>query len=167
NERWARMPELSHTRLQPLDPNRFYLGNSTPHDSLWTMGKLMEQQDQYAGFMKDAMAANIFEDFGVRSQLAGTDFVVLVNKIGLLDDIEGNNRHDVGAIYNEKTGKTYAYSFMTTAPYDAADPTATQRAEQSLREMGRATLRFAGSNKAYGSPESGTWSKRIEGRVLY
>src|SRR5437868_5602373 len=65
NARWAQYPQLSHTYLQPLDANRFYLGNSTPHDSLWTLEKLMNTQDKYSKFMKNAMATNIFTDYGV------------------------------------------------------------------------------------------------------
>jgi beta-lactamase class A len=166
NGRLALKPELSHTRLQPLDANRFFLGNSTPHDSLWTAGKLMERQDRYARFMRDSMSTNIFEDFGVRSQL-DADHVLLINKIGLLDDVEGNNRHDVGVIYNKKTGKSYAYSFMTTAPFNETDPAATTRAEGSLKEMGRASLRFAGSKKDRNILGNGEWRKHIEKRVRY
>jgi beta-lactamase class A len=130
NERWSHYPQLSHTYLQPLDANRFYLGNSTPHDSLWTLEKLMDHQDKYVKFMKNAMATNIFTDYGVRSQLAGNDWIVLVNKVGILDDPEGDNRHDVGIIYNQKTRKSYGYSFMTTSPEATAGATA--QANQSL-----------------------------------
>lgn len=147
NDRWATKPQLAHTRLQLLDPTHFYLGNSTPHDSLWTVQKLMKHSDVYSQLMKDAMHDNIFTDFGVRSQLPDDDFVVLVNKIGLLDDAEGNNRHDVGIIYNIKTHKSYGYSFMTTAPYDASDVSATVQADQSLKDMGGALLKFAGSKR--------------------
>lgn len=148
NERWAAEPNLSHTRLQPVDANRFFLGNSTPHDSLWAMGELMSDRDQYSRFMKRALAGNIFTDFGVRSQLTDSNYIVLVNKIGLLDDIDGNNRHDVGIIYNKKTHRSYGYSFFTTAPYNETDPSATERADQSLKDMGRYLLRYAGARSA-------------------
>jgi beta-lactamase class A len=148
NTRWDAMPELSHTYLIPLDANRFFLGNSTSHDSLWAMEQLMETQDSYAQFLKDTLSTNIFTDFGVRSQLAGNDYILLVNKIGLLDDdVDGNNRHDTGIIYNTKTHKSYGYSFFTTSPFDSA--TATPQAEQSLMNMGRYLLRFAG-DRAHG-----------------
>ncbi len=146
NARWAQIPQLSHTYLQPLDANRFYLGNSTPHDSLWTLGQLMQTQDKYAKFMKNALATNIYTDFGVRSQLAGNDWILLVNKVGILDDPDGDNRHDVGIVYNQKTHKSYSYAFMTTSPEANAD--ATPQAEQSLKDMGRYLLRFAGDKPA-------------------
>lgn len=108
----------------------------------------METQDSYAQFLKDTLSTNIFTDFGVRSQLAGNDYILLVNKIGLLDDdVDGNNRHDTGIIYNTKTHKSYGYSFFTTSPFDSA--TATPQAEQSLMNMGRYLLRFAG-DRAHG-----------------
>lgn len=148
NARWAAIPQLSHTYLQPLpgEGNRFYLGNSTPHDSLWALEQLLSRQDRYVTFMKDAMATNIFTDFGVRSQLAGNDWILLVNKVGILDDPEGDDRHDVGIVYNSRTHKSYGYSFMTTSP--EVNPAATPQAGQSLMYMGRYLLRFAGDHVA-------------------
>ena len=166
NARWAQIPQLSHTYLQPLDANRFYLGNSTPHDSLWTMGELMRTQDKYAKFMKNALAINIYTDFGVRSQLAGNDWITLVNKVGILNDPTGDNRHDVGIIYNQKTHKSYGYSYMTTAPEE--NPDATPQAEQSLKDMGRYLLRFAGDKPATTRALFGAQvSSEPEHKILY
>lgn len=167
NARFAAKPQLSHTYLIPVDANRFFLGNSTTHDSLWAMSELLKTQDEPGQFIKEALATNIFTDFGVRTQLAGNDYIVLANKIGLLDDIEGNNRHDVGIIYNTKTNKSYAYSFFTTSPSDSS--TATPQAEQSLKDMGRLYLRFTG-DRAHDLAEpflSQRSSTIPEGRILY
>jgi beta-lactamase class A len=171
NERWADMPQLDHTYLIPLDANRFFLGNSTPSDSLWAMHKLLKKRDSYARFMRDALATNIFTDISVRSQLAGNDYIVLANKVGLLDDVDGNNRHDVGVIYNTKTHKSYGYSFMTTSPFTST--TATPRAEQSLMDMGRYLLRFAGDKKHQQAADSLSLQQRLQasqienGRMAY
>lgn len=142
NTRWSQIPQLSHTYLMPLDGGRFYLGNSTPEDSMWTLRRLMNNQDTYGRYVKNALATNIYTDTGTRSQLAGNDYIVLVNKLGLLNDPDGDNRHDVGIIYNTRTHKSYAYAFMTTSP--ESNPNALPQAEQSLKDMGRYTLRFAG-----------------------
>jgi hypothetical protein len=168
NNRWAQIPQLSNTRLQPLDANRFFLGNSTPRDSLWTMTELMKTHDQYATFLKNALKSNIFTDMGVRSQLAGNDYIVLVNKVGILDDVDGNNRHDVGIVYNTRTHKSYGYSFMTTSPFD--DPAATPRADQSLKDMGRYLLRFSGDKRHQAASELAPKANselQAEGRILY
>lgn len=172
NARWEQIPELANTRLQPLDANRFFLGDSTPRDSMWTMTELMKTQDQYARFLKNALKTNIYTDISVRSQLAGNDYIVLVNKVGLLDDPEGNNRHDVGIIYNTRTHKSYGYAFFTTAPFDAA--AATPQAEQSLKDMGRHTLRFSGDKKHHLDDKMGDTATpktlsapEVESRVLY
>jgi len=153
NARWGQIPQLSHTYLQPLDndPSRFYLGNTTPHDSLWTMEQLMSNQDTYGQFVKHALATNIYTDIGTRSQLAGNDYIVLVNKLGLLDDPTGDNRHDVGIIYNTKTHKSYGYAYMTTSP--ESNTNATPTAEQSLKDMGHDVLLYAGDKpKSQTSP---------------
>jgi beta-lactamase class A len=169
NERWAAEPELSHTYLIPLDANRFFLGNSTPSDSLWAMRELIRNRDRHSRFMKQALATNIFTDISVRSQLAGNNYIVLANKVGLLDDADGNNRHDVGIVYNTKTHKSYGYSFMTTSPFESS--TATLRAEASLEDMGRYLLRYAGDKKKRNAaPESQSLRQLRQsesGRVVY
>ena len=170
NDRLAAKPQLEHTRLIPLDTNRFFLGDSTSKESLWVMTQLMKKQDAPAKFMKNALATNIFTDFGVRSQLAGNDFIVLVNKIGLLDDVDGNNRHDVGIIYNTKTHKSYGFSMMTTTPFNETDPSATEQANQSLMDMGRPLLRYAGDKAGFHTMDSPVLKKlqRLEhGRIKY
>lgn len=145
NERFATKPQLSNTSLTVLTPTSFYLGDSTPHDALWALEQINAGNDTYAKRMKEAMATNIFTDFGVRSEIENTRGIRLTNKIGLLDDVEGNNRHDVGIIYNKKTAKSYGYAFFTTSPFDS--PTATPQADQSLKDMGSYVLRFAGDQK--------------------
>lgn len=167
NDRWATKPELAHTRLQLLDPTHFYLGNTTPHDALWSVRELMKQQDGYASLMKNAMADNIFTDFGVRSQLGGNKDIQLINKIGLLDDPEGNNRHDTGIIYNQKAHKSFAYSIMTTAPYSTENTDATIQADQSLKDIGASLLQFAGSKKVQKQPIGTNIQLHVDGRIHY
>jgi len=147
NEHWRQYPQLNHTALQPLVDGRFYMGNTTPHDALWTLGQLVQSQDSYATLMARAMANNMYRSFGVRSQLAGNGDITLVNKVGILDDPDGNNRHDVGIIHNGNTYREYGYAFMHTVSPEAG-AAATQQAEASLRHMGRHLLRFAGDTPA-------------------
>lgn len=165
NARFAQKPQLSNTSLTILGPTSFYLGDSTPHDAMWAMQELLKTPDRPGTFMKKALATNIFTDFGVRSQL-NSNYILLVNKIGLLDDPEGNNRHDVGLIYNKHTRKTYGYSFFTTSPF--ASSTATVRADESLKEMGAGVLRYAG-DKERGErlPQSLRHLQRPERRVRF
>jgi hypothetical protein len=145
NQRFAAKPELSNTSLTLLGGGAFFLGDSTPHDSLWALEQITSERDQYSKFMKNAMATNIFTDFGVRNELQNEDFMLLVNKIGLLDDPDGNNRHDVGIIYNKHTRRAYGYSFFTTTAFE--NTAGTERADQSLKDMGSAVLRYAGDKK--------------------
>ncbi|HET9411390.1 MAG TPA: serine hydrolase [Candidatus Saccharimonadales bacterium] len=142
NARLAQIAEIPHTRLIPVDADRFYLGDTTSKEALFVLRKVLETQDTYGAYVKQLMATNIFESDGVRSQLAGNDYITLVNKTGQLYDPDGNNWHDVGIVYNTKTSKAYGYSMLTTAPGD--NESATLRGEQSLKDMGKYILRFAG-----------------------
>lgn len=143
NERFKQELGLEHTYLQPLDGNRFYVGNTTAREAMQNMKKLLDGNDEYQQLVKRALATNIYTDFGVRSELAGNDFIVLANKVGILDDPEGNNRHDAGIIYNQRTGQAVGFSLINTAPGNPEDvPTA--QAGVSLADMGAGLLRFAG-----------------------
>lgn len=169
NARWQNELHLQHTYLQPLDANRFFIGNSTARESLQVMSQLLDNNDQYGAFVKNALATNIFTDYGVRSQLEGNDYIVLVNKVGILDDVDGNNRHDVGVIYNTRTHKTYGYSFMNTAHGEAFNA-ATAQAGISLADMGKGTLRYAGDKPFKAGKQPGDFSKsdrRHDKRMLY
>src|SRR6185503_17399632 len=110
NARLAAKPELQHTYLIPVDADRFYLGNTTSKESMWVLREILKEDASYAQVIKDFLRTHIFVNDGVRSQLAGNDYITLVNKTGLLYDPEGNNIHDVGVVYNAKTGKSYGYS---------------------------------------------------------
>jgi beta-lactamase class A len=165
NTRIAGQLKLKHTYLQPLDANRFYLGNSTAYDSSKSLQRLLAKQDTPGRFVKNALSTNIYTNYGVRSQLAGNDYIVLANKVGILDDVDGNNRHDVGIIYNTKSHKSYAYSFMNTA-HGAAYEAPTSQAGASLADMGNGMLRYAGdkvteSSRSFGAQQQPTPEKKI------
>lgn len=167
NARLSAYPEIPNTRLQPLDANRFFVGNTTAHESLWILRQLMQVQDPPGVFVTNSLSTNPFTDISVRSQLAGNEYVILVNKVGILNDADGNNRHDTGIIVNTRTQKSYGYSLMSTSPADSE--TATPRAEESLKEMGRKTLRFSGDKKGV-SQDTSTLRKQLQAeqsKILY
>lgn len=143
NDRFTRELGLQQTYLQPQTGNTFYLGNTTTKEASTNLVALMESPSTETAFVKNALATNIYTDYGVRSQLAGNSYITLVNKVGILDDPTGNNRHDVGIIYNANTGKSYAYAFLNTAP-GTPSGTATSQAGISVADMGRAVLRYSG-----------------------
>jgi beta-lactamase class A len=143
NARLAQDPKLVQTRLQLVSNTGFYLGNTTVSEGLRLMEQLQKTKDSYEQVMQNALATNVFTDYGVRSQLAGNSFIQLANKVGILDDTDaGSNRHDEGIVYNSQTHRSYGYSFMTTN--FSPDLSANAPAEQSLEEMGLVVLRFAG-----------------------
>lgn len=165
---------LQHTYLQPLDtdPTRFFLGNTTARDQARLIQIVLATQDQYGAFVKNALITNIYTNYGVRSQLAGNDYIVLANKIGILDDPDGNNRHDVGIIYNTKAHKSYSYAFLNTAPGENYE-TPTSQAGASLADMGAGLLRYAGDKPVKTksaqtfSTQNATPTAPSEKKVLY
>jgi beta-lactamase class A len=156
NDRFKNELHLQHTYLQPLTGNKFYVGNTTARDAMTNIQTLLKGNDKYQKFVQNALATNIYTDYGVRSQLAGNDYIVLANKVGILDDVDANNRHDVGLIYNTQTHKSYAYAFLNTAHGEAYN-TATAQAGISLADMGKGLLRFAGDK----APENAQKDARI------
>jgi beta-lactamase class A len=167
NTRLSQDHGLQHTYLIPLDANRFYMGYTTSQESLKVMEKTLANQDQYGQFVKNALVTTIHTDRGAKA-VPVSDYIVVAAKAGWLDDPDGNNRHDTGLIYNTRTNKVYGYSFLTTAPNSSQ--TATLRGEQSLIDMARATLKYAG-NKAKQQPVSQPMTlsapQQAEGRILY
>jgi hypothetical protein len=119
---------------------------------MWSLKELVTKNDEPGTFVKNALASNIYANYGTRSQLAGNDFISLVNKVGIDDDQSGNSRHDVGIISNAKTGKAYAYAYLLTAP--ANGEAATGQAVQSLQDMGRYLLRYSGDKAAQQLPQT-------------
>jgi|GEM_PF-510615 len=146
NERLAQYPKLIQTRLQIVGSDKFYLGNTTAAESSWIMKQVQRTKDSYEQFMQQAMATNIFTDFGVRSQLAGNSYITLANKVGILDDPAGSgtNRHDTGIIYNSHTHHAYEYSLLTSNYANDSAPTV--QAETSLKQIGGLILELAGDN---------------------
>lgn len=146
NTRLAQYPQLIQTRLEPVDASRFFLGTTTVGESEWIMEQILKTQDEYGQLMQHVMATNIFVSYGVRSQLEDNNYIVLANKVGILDDPSGNNRHDVGIIYNARKQRSFAYSIMTTNV--SIDAAVNMQAEASLQQIGRDVLRFAGDKPA-------------------
>jgi len=143
NDRFAHELNLQHTYLQPLEGNLFYVGYTTAREGMTNIRGLLDGDDQYRQFVTNALATNIYNDFGVRSQLADNDYIILANKVGILDDAEANNRHDVGIIYNTRTHQAYGFSLLNSSHGEAYNaPTA--QAGISLADIGEGLLRFAG-----------------------
>ncbi len=173
NARLEQYPKLVQTRLQLVSATGFYLGNTTASEGTWLMQQVQKTKDNYEKIMQNAMATNIFTDYGVRSQLAGNSYIQLANKVGILDDNDaGTNRHDEGIIYNSNTHHSYAYSLMTTN--FSPDYSATAPAEKSLQDMGMVILRYAGDKpvtamtpKAQSTTPSFQESPTQDKKVLY
>lgn len=177
NDRLALINEVPNTRLMPVDGTRFYMGDTTARESLFFLEQISVTGSNYADFLRSAMATNIFSEFGVRSQVGDEEKIQLINKTGALDDPAGNNRHDVGVIKNRYTGKMISYAMLTTSANN--NQNATERAEESLQEMGRNLLRYNGDKREDHRRHYGPQTRKdnrenrqnhvpdVESRILY
>ncbi|HMH70335.1 MAG TPA: serine hydrolase [Candidatus Saccharimonadales bacterium] len=145
NQRYAsEYPNLKVTKLQPVaGTSGFLLGYTTAGETNFILDKLYSQTDTYGAFVKNALATNIFDDYGPRSQVKDKDNITVIDKQGQLNDPEGNNRHDVGVIENAKNGHKLRYVLMTTN-YEQPAGVLTSDAVASLQAFGRDMLRFEG-----------------------
>lgn len=171
NDTWQNEYNLQHTYLVPLEEDRslFYFGYANTNEALKMLRELTEGNDEYAELVQDYMATNTWDNMGVRSVLGDSKKIKLINKIGYLDDPAGNNRHDIGLIINTKTGKSYSYAFLETAP---TSEEATVQADRALQDLGAATLKQAGGNPIKPSadePSIRSFDDRQpeQGRILY
>lgn len=158
----AEYPQLKVTRLLPVDSNRFLLGYTTPREVDFILDKLYSQTGLYAYIVKNALATNIFNDYGPRSQVKNPDIITVIDKQGQLNDPEGNNRHDAGVIENSKNGHKLRYVLMTTN-FEQPAGEATDFAVASLQEFGKDMLRFEGDRAP--KPGNEPQTLQIQGKV--
>jgi beta-lactamase class A len=158
NARYETYPQLKITRLLPVDENRFLLGYTNAKEVDFILDKLYGQSDIYAYIVKNALATNIFSDYGPRSQVQDPDTITVIDKMGQLNDPEGNNRHDVGIIENNKNGHKLRYVLMTTN-YEQPAGEVTDYATASLQDFGKYMLRFEGDRTPKTSPQQAPQAK--------
>lgn len=172
NERLAKYSQLTVTRLQPVDADRFLVGYTTARESAFVFKEFYKHNDIYTKFAKEALATNIFNDYGPRSQVQNPDKITVIDKQGMLNDPEGNNRHDIGVIKNKKTGHEIAYTLFTTSPGDSE--VLIPPAEESLQTMGRAMLVYNGDKAGQKNKQTPDQQQRVmnaapveQGRTIY
>jgi beta-lactamase class A len=173
NQRYAsEYPNLKVTKLQPVaGTSGFLLGYTTANETNFILDKLYNQNDAYGAFVKNALATNIFDDYGPRSQVKDKENIKVIDKQGELNDPEGNNRHDVGVIENAKNGHKLRYVLMTTN-YEQPAGAITNEATASLQAFGRDMLRFEGDrapkpNEQQNSLKSQAAPTIENGRTVY
>ncbi len=135
------------------------------------MDRLYSQTDSHAVFVKNALATNIFTDYGPRSQVQDAAHTTVLDKMGQLNDPEANNRHDAGVIENSLTGHKLRYVLLTSTIEDPAGPL-TDQATASLQAFGRDMLRFEGDRAPSTAPGIAPQNKHVpqgkaHGRTLY
>lgn len=173
NQRYAsEYPNLKVTKLEPVaGTSKFLLGYTTASEVDFILNRLYSQNDTYAAFVKHALATNIFDDYGPRSQVKDKENITVIDKQGQLNDPEGNNRHDVGVIENAKNGHKLRYVLMTTN-YEQPAGAITDQATASLQAFGRDMLRFEGDRAPRPSDQQNTLKLQSaptveNGRIVY
>lgn len=138
NERLTQDKNLRKTRLLERGNDEFWLGNTTARESLYLMNRIVEKQDIYGKLVQKALTENIFDDYGVQAQHKDKH-VVLTNKMGQLSDEDGDVRHDVGIIYNTRTGERYSFAILNAAEFETLMGA---KSIDPIQAIGRQLLRY-------------------------
>jgi beta-lactamase class A len=126
------------TRVEPLpdNPNRFYLGNTTPRE----MNRLLEGfanktlvSSQSATFILTIMQwINGYND-GIRRNMSSDERIRIATKYGALDD----SRHEVGIMFDANGAPALIYAFMNDGVGDIGNYGATNPAVEAEAVLGR------------------------------
>lgn len=145
------------TQVTPVaNPNRFYLGQTTPqemHDILAALvgGTLLSatSTSYLLGLIRSPIA---FTD-GIRRTMSSDERARIATKAGWLDNV----RNEAGIIFDATGAPQLIYSlFANGMPHGADDFGATNPAVQARSEMGRAWLDILDGN---------AWSARMNAQV--
>lgn len=143
-----------NTQVQPVtDPNRFYLGTSTPretHDLLRALvgGTLLTASS--TAFLLRQLRSPIAYTDGIRRTMSSDERARIATKAGWYADA----RHEAGVIFDAAGAPVLTYALFATGQADAGNFGATHPAVAARAAMGRGFLTavngLAGTGTTYG-----------------
>jgi beta-lactamase class A len=136
------------TRVQPVaDPNRFYLGRSTPRETHTLLrhlvaGKLLSPASTTA-ILSRLRSPIAFTD-GVRKEMSSAERARVATKAGWF----GDARHEAGIVFSPAGTPVLTYAIFADGQAGAANFGATHPAVRARARLGRAFLEAVGPEPA-------------------
>ncbi|MEV6301134.1 serine hydrolase [Actinoplanes sp. NPDC051861] len=131
-----------HTRVEPVaNPNRFYLGTTTPremHDLLWRLATKTLLKPESCDFLLSVTRwLNGYHD-GVRRVMSSRERERVATKYGADFNDLGESRHEVGIMFSADGVPLLTYAMFAEGLGDPENYGATHPAVQAHAKIGRA-----------------------------
>ena len=131
-----------HTRVEPVaNPNRFYLGTTTPremHDLLWRLATKTLLKPESCDFLLSITRwINGYHD-GVRRVMSSKERERVATKYGADFNTLGESRHEVGIMFSPDGVPLLTYAMFAEGLGDPENYGATHPAVQAHARIGRA-----------------------------
>ncbi|WP_341715866.1 serine hydrolase [Micromonospora sp. FIMYZ51] len=132
---------FTHTRVEPVaNPNRFYLGVTTPretHDLLWRLANKTLLSARSCNFLLGILRwINGYHD-GVRRDMSSAERSRVATKYGADYDSRGAARHEVGIMFDAAGAPTLTYAFFADSLGDLDNYGGTHPAVRAHAVLGR------------------------------
>lgn len=132
---------FTHTRVEPVaDPNRFYLGTTTPremHDLLWRLATGTLLSPASCDFLLGITRwLNGYHD-GVRRTMSSAERSRVATKYGAERNTRGASRHEVGIMFGADGAPQLSYAMFADGLGDLDNYGATHSAVQAHAVLGR------------------------------
>jgi beta-lactamase class A len=133
-----------HTRVEPVaNPNRFYLGTTTPremHDLLWRLATKTLLKPESCDFLLSVTRwINGYHD-GVRRNMSSLERERIATKYGADNNDLGESRHEAGIMFSEDGVPLLTYAMFAEGLGDPKNYGATHPAVEAHAKLGRTML---------------------------
>ncbi|MEG3633496.1 serine hydrolase [Micromonospora palythoicola] len=132
---------FTHTRVEPVaNPNRFFLGVTTPretHDLLWRLANKTLLSARSSDFLLGILRwINGYHD-GIRRDMSSTERSRVATKYGADYDSSGAARHEVGIMFDAAGAPTLTYAFFADSLGELDNYGGTHPAVRAHAALGR------------------------------
>jgi beta-lactamase class A len=135
---------FKHSRVEPVaNPNRFYLGTTTPrelHDLLWRLATKTLLKPASCDFMLSILRWQGGYHDGVRRTMSSSERARIATKYGADYNTLGASRHEAGIIFGTDGRPKLTYALLAEGLGDRDNYGSTHPAVQAHAELGRTML---------------------------
>jgi beta-lactamase class A len=135
---------FQHSRVEPVaNPNRFYLGTTTPrelHDLLWRLATKTLLKPASCDFMLSILRWQGGYHDGVRRTMSSSERARIATKYGADFNTLGASRHEAGIMFGTDGRPKLTYALLAEGLGDRDNYGSTHPAVQAHAELGRTML---------------------------